>query len=206
MAIATAATAGVSTVMGAAKFFQGRKMQKEGERFVENFEWQDLQNPYESLSVSTLGSDLMQEQTNIGSASSVEALRNAGTRGVLGGLGRVEANRNLVNAQTASNLDTQQKEIDRLAASQDVANQNLMEKRQTDELAGYGQMINVGMGMKNQGMADIVNGLGAAGQAMAGLPSPNSAQQNPLQQSVSSFTPAGSTYSNLPSANLPWLR
>jgi hypothetical protein len=206
MAIATGATGAVGTGVGVAKFFEGRSMQKEGERFIENFEWNDLENPYEDLSVSTLGAEMVNEQTNIGSASAVEALRQGGTRGIIGGLGRVEANRNNINTQTAANLDGQQKVLDRDKAQQEVLNQNMIEKRQTDELAGYGQMVNVGMGLKNQGLSDVVNGIGSISQGLAGMEKPEAPSP------ISTLKPAGLTYSSapttsmgtIPTAQYPW--
>lgn len=161
------ATAAVGLAGGAAKFFEGRSMQKKAERFIDNFEWQDLENPYKDLQVSTLGSDLRTEQANIGAATTTEALRSGGARG-LANLAKVEAQRNLTNREIAADLDEQQKKIDYSAAGQDVVNQNMVEKRQEDELAGYGQMMNVGMGMKSQGIDNAVNAVGAFGQGAGG--------------------------------------
>lgn len=200
------ATAGVGLAMGAAKFFEGRAMQKKGEQFAENFDWQELQNPYENQQVSTLGSDLRTEQANIGAASATEALRTGGTRALVGGLGRVEAGRNIVNREEAVNLDEQQKVIDRAKAQQDVMNQQMIEKRQGDELAGYGQMMNVGMGMKNQGMSDVLSGVGALGQGLSGLGQQGLGEQQPPVEPVSSLQPVGTTYNNTPTARLPWSR
>ncbi len=42
MATATAA-AGIAG--GAAKFFTGNAMQKKGQKFIDNFKWNELQNP-----------------------------------------------------------------------------------------------------------------------------------------------------------------
>lgn len=169
MAAVTAVSGAVGAATGVAKFFEGRSMQKRAEKFIENFEWQDLQNPYRNQQVSTLGADLLKEQANIASATDVEALRAGGTRALAGGLGRVDARRNVLNREIASNLDEQQKAINASIANQEAVNQNMVEKRQTDELAGYGQMMNVGMGTKYQGLTNVVNGLGAMGQGLQGI-------------------------------------
>jgi hypothetical protein len=199
MAIASAATAAVSVGMGAAKFFKGRKMEKAGERFIENFEWQDLQNPFENQQVSTMGRDFMQEQSNIGGATAVNALREGGQRALVGGLGRVEASRNDMNRQVANNLDTQQQAINTDIARQTTVNQGIIEKRQGDELAGYGQMMNVGMGLQNQGMTDVVNGLSSATASLKGMPAPQP-QQYAEVSAASTLSPAGTTFSNQPQA------
>lgn len=168
MATATAITAGVGAIGGAVKFFEGRKMQREAQRAIDNFEWQDLQNPYENVQVSTLGSDLQREEAARNTATSVNALRSGGNRALIGGLGRVQAQNNLVNRQIGANLDQQQKQLDYAAAGQDVANQNTIENRQSNELAGYGQAMNVGMGLKYQGIDNMVNAVGAAVGSMGG--------------------------------------
>lgn len=160
-----AASAGnaVGTVGGFMKMSEGRKMQKKAQSKIDAFEWQDLENPYENLEVSTLGSDLKKEQINTANATAVEALRGGGTRGIVGGIGKVQANTNTANREIAANLDEQQKTIDYAKAGDQVQQRNMIEKRQGDELAGYGQMLNVGMGMKYGGMADVQ----ASGQAQS---------------------------------------
>jgi hypothetical protein len=199
MAIATAATAVASVGIGTAKFFQGRKMQKDGEKFIENFEWQDLENPFQNQQVSTLGSDYMQEQSNIGSATAVNALREGGQRALVGGLGRVEAARNEMNRNVATGLDAQQQAINTDIARQAAFNQTVIEKRQGDELAGYGQMMNVGMGLQSQGMTDAINGL-ASFAATANEQEAPERQQYAQVNGTSSLKPSGTTYSNQPQA------
>lgn len=187
MATATAVTGAVNAGIGVAKFFQGRKMQKEGEKFIENFEWQDLQNPFENQQVSTMGRDFTQEQSNIGSATAVNALREGGQRALVGGLGRVEAARNDMNRNVATNLDSQQQAINTDIARQAAVNQSTVEKRQGDELAGYGQMMNVGMGIANQGLTEFANGIGSVGASAAA----GAFSASPVASPVSALTPAG---------------
>ena len=182
-----AATAIVGGAVGVAKFFEGRSMQRDAQKAIDNFQWQELKNPFENQQVSTLGTDLMTEQANLGAASNTEALRTGGTRALVAGLGRVEAARNNVNREAAANLDMQQKEINKNIAAQEVANQNMVEKRQADELAGYGQQLNVGMGLKYQGLSNVVNAVGTFGQAMQG----GANSQNAPVEGVNQLQPMG---------------
>lgn len=153
----------VGAAGGVMKYFEGRKMQKKAQEAIDNFEWQELNNPYDDLQVSTLGAELRQEQANITTAGNVEALRSGGNRALIGGLGRVQAQNNDVSRQIAANLDEQQKTIDYAGAQDDVKRRDMIESRQANELAGYGQMMNVGMGMKYGGIADVQ----ATGQAQS---------------------------------------
>lgn len=168
MAISTAAVGGISAIGGIAKFFEGQQMQHDAQNFIKNFKPQELQNPYEHQQVSQLGSNLATEQNNIGAASNTQALRQGGTRALVAGLGQIEANTNKVNRENGANLDQQQKDINKNIAAQDVANQATVEQRQQAQLQGYGQMLSVGNQMKYGGIADIANGVGAAGTAFGG--------------------------------------
>jgi len=167
--VAAGISAGAGLIGGAAKFFEGRKMQRDAMKAIENFEWQDLQNPYDTLQVSTMGADLQREEAARTLGTSVDALRAGGTRALVGGLGRVQAQQNLINRQIATDLDQQQKQIDYAGASQDVKIQDMVERRQAEELAGYGQMMNVGMGLKYQGVDNAVNAIGSAASMMSGM-------------------------------------
>jgi hypothetical protein len=168
--IATAVLAAGSLAMGVAggisKQKEGRRMQQEAQRQIDAFKWQELQNPYKNMQVSTLAADLQREEADVTEAGMIDSLQTAGNRAMVGSVGKVQANANTLNREIATNLDEQQKAIDRAAAQQDINNQSVIEGRQQQELAGYGQQLNVGMGMKYQGQADVVNGIASAGQAI----------------------------------------
>lgn len=162
------ATGSIGLATSAAKFFEGKAMQKKGQEAIDNFQWQDLTNPYENLEVSTIGSDLRKETQQIGEATAIDALGKGGARALVGGLGKVQANRNVVNKEIAAGLDEKQKQIDFAAAGQDVRNQAMKEKREADELAGYGNMMNTGLGMKQGAYGDLLNTAGFVGQTDIG--------------------------------------
>jgi hypothetical protein len=173
MATATAVTAGVQGAVGIAggvsKFFEGKKMQRRAQKLIDSFEFSKLQNVQENREVSTRGADVALEEANIMAASSVDALKSGGSRAVLGGLGRVQANKNSVAQGVGANLDAQEKDIQAAVANDNGILRGMKENRETNEIAGYGQMLNVGMGMKYGGIADSVNALGAASETLSGL-------------------------------------
>lgn len=168
MAVATGIVAGASGVAGGvSKFFEGRKMQRQAQELINNFEWKNLENPYEELEVSTMGADLQREEAARMSATSVDAIRAGGNR-ALANIGRVQAQNNLMNKEIGADLDRQQKTIDYSRAQDDARIREMLERRQSDELAGYGNMLNQGLGMKYQGIGNIVNGLGSTAQFFGG--------------------------------------
>lgn len=149
---------------GLKKNREGRNMQKKAQRFIDDFEYSDLQNSFDGVAPSTLGAELQRDELARGLSTSVDALRSGGIRGVLGGLGRINMQNQYANRMVAADLDRQQKQID-FARAQDQSNIRAMEeRRQAEELAGYGQMLNVGMQMKYGGIADIMNAGQAQGQ------------------------------------------
>ena len=144
---------------GVSKFFEGKKMQKRGQKLIDNFEFSDLDNVQEDRQVSTRAADLAVEQGNIMAATSTEAIRSGGARAIAGGLGRVQSRQNDIVNQAGANLDMQEKEIQAATARDNAAIRSMRENREVNELAGYGQMMNVGMGMKYQGVTDVYNTL-----------------------------------------------
>lgn len=152
----------IGTAGGTAKFFQGKKMERRAQRHIDEFEFSELDNVQEDRQVSTRAADLAVEQSNIMAATNTEALRSGGTRALVGGLGRVEANRNNIVQQAGANLDMQEKQIQAAVAQDNAAIRGMRERREAQELAGYGQMLNTGMGMKYQGITDVYNATAAA--------------------------------------------
>lgn len=168
MAMATAAQGAIGLVGGAAKFFEGRKMQRQAQQLIDNFEWQDLENAYTNKQVSTLGSDLMREENSRAMSTATGALREGGSRALIGGLGKVVSQSNTMNRQIAANLDEQQKALDLAAAADDVRIRSMVEERQANELAGYGEMLQQGRSMKNAGFSEGLNAIGGIGAGLAG--------------------------------------
>ena len=135
---------------------EGLQMQAEAKEKIENFEWQDLDVP-----VSTMGSDLMREEAARSSAMSIDALKGS-DRALIGGIGQVQANNNNINREVAATLDQQ--------INSDAATKRAMiETRQANELAGYGQMFNTGMGMKYKAYADFAQSAGNQSQHVMDL-------------------------------------
>lgn len=157
MGAGTAISGGLGLVGGAVKYFEGRRMEREAQAAIDRFEWQKLENPYEDLQVSRLGADLQREEAARNTATITEALRSGGVRSIVGGLGRVQQENNLVNNKIAAELDQQQRLIDFSSAGQDVRNQQVIEQRQANELQGYGQMLNTGLGIRYQGLGNMIN-------------------------------------------------
>lgn len=152
-------------ISGFSSIKEGKKMMKAGQAGIDNFKWQDLTNPYKNLTASTAGTEMRLDEGARATATAVNALQQGGNRALVGGLGKVQAQNNLLARDVTATLDERNKEIEMAAAGQDVNNMMMTEKRQGDELAGYGNMINVGMDLKQQGRGALVAAAGALDSA-----------------------------------------
>lgn len=153
---------------GFGKRAEGKRMQRLAEQKIRDFKWQELNNPYKNLSISTAGADFRRDEAARASSTATRAAMGAGARGVAA-LGNVVAATNNVSRDIAANLDEQQRTIDMKGAEDDTRIRSMIEERQANELAGYGAMMNVGLGMKHQGIANIAQGFSAMGQGMGNL-------------------------------------
>jgi hypothetical protein len=141
---------------GFKKMKEGRDIQNEGQAGIDNFSWDELTNPYDDLQISTAGAEMQAEEASRVSSTVMQAGRAGGTRGIAATAGRVQAQNNKVNQGIAANLDEQQKGLDQAAAQDNTRIRAMQEKRQGDELAGYGNMVDVGRDMRHSGMGDLV--------------------------------------------------
>lgn len=159
----TIAMAGVGLLGSGYQAIKGAKDAKDAKNALENYQRQELSNIAEGLQVSTLGADLQREEQARLAQSQVDALSGAGARGVLGGLGRVEAGNQMTSRQIAADLDMQQRQIDQMRAQDEANIRSMQEQREMQDIAGLSSQYNAGNQMMWQGIG------GVAQSTMAGL-------------------------------------
>lgn len=189
--ILLAASAG----MGAAQAIGGAVKTKRAKEALKNFRRQELKNVADELRVSTLGADLQTEESQRRFATSVDALRSAGVRGLLGGLGQQELMQQRLQAQIAAGLDMQQIEIDRLRAQDEATIRGMMESRDEQEIAGLAEELAYGRQMTQAGLQNIMETGGAAikySMAREGLGPWQNNQQGGLADNLANFATSGS--------------
>ena len=130
---------------------------------------QQLRNVTEGLRVSTLGAELQTQEAQRRFATSVDALRSGGVRGLVGGLGRAEQGQQMVQRQIGADLDKQQMEIEQMAAADQARIRDMQESReefQIGALAGEEQAARErmmsGIGMAASGLSSMVPEAGEA--------------------------------------------
>jgi hypothetical protein len=167
---AMTAIAATGALASGIQAISGAKQRRDAKNALENYQRQNLENVAEGLQVSTLGADLQREEQARLASSQVGALQGAGARGLLGGLGRVEAGNQMMNREIAANLDAQQKQIDQMYA-QDQANiRGMQEQREVSDIAGLSSQYNAGNAMLWQGIGGIAqSGMSALGAGLGGV-------------------------------------
>ena len=152
---------GMSVVGGAYNMIQGSKQRKDAKNALDNYKRQELKNVAEDLQVSTLGADRKREEQARLSANQIDALQGAGTRGIIGGLGRVEAGNQAVNADIAANLDEQQKQIDAMKAEDEARIRGIQENREISDVNALSSQYNAGNEAMQMGIGQTIGGAGA---------------------------------------------
>ena len=174
MAIATgtaiAIAAGVGAAGGLTKSIMGAKRAADARRALDQYQRQGLKNITEGMRVSTLGAELQTQEAQRRFASSVDALRAGGIRGVVGGLGQQEQQMQMIQQQISADLDKQQAQIDMMRAEDEARMRAMQEARETQEIAGLGTEMAMGKEQMFSGIGDIASvGMNAMAMA-AGVP------------------------------------
>ena len=144
MAAATA-TAILGGGLAAYQAIDGANQKRKAQNALQRYKRQDLDasNPYENIPISTVGSDIMTEQSQMNNANAVDALRNGGTRGIAM-IPQVVANSNRQNQEIRAYLDDQVTKRNYAIAGDKTAIRGMKEERENADLAGLGQQMQVG--------------------------------------------------------------
>jgi hypothetical protein len=165
MGAGAAVSGGLGLVGGISNMISGAKQANEAERALENYERQKLTNIADGLQVSTLGSDLQREEQARLASGQIGALREGGTRSLIGGLGKVEAGNQRVMQQTAADLDMQQRQIDQMQAEDQARIRSMQENREIGDISALSSQVNTGNQMQANGFSQIAQGTSMLGGA-----------------------------------------
>ena len=201
MGVASAVSGGLGIIGGISNMIQGAKEQREAKDALNNYERQELNNVANGLQVSTLGSDLQRNEQSRLASGQISALQDAGTRGLIGGLGRVEAGNQRVMSQTGAELDQQQKQIDQMYAEDQARIRGMQENREIGDLSALSSQYQSGKQDQNMGFGNIIQATGMLGNSfgrngqLANSQNPYSVSGNPTDLTNANYqTPANQQY------------
>ena len=133
----------LSTGLSGLQMAQANKQRKEAQDAINNFQRQDLVNPFAGLQVSTLGADRQREDLarTIASFGGMAAL--GGSRGIAGILPNLLEQQNAQEAQIAASLDQQQMDINKLQGQGEYYKMKMQEDRDIADLGGLGTQLDL---------------------------------------------------------------
>lgn len=164
MGVATS-LAVIGTGVSAYSAIDESKKKKNAQKALENLPTPDTSNVAENLQVSTRGADLRTQEAGRTSASAIDALRGSGARGIIGGVGAVQAQNAITAESIGANLDEQQKNIDIMKANDEVRIQGVKEGRYQSDVAGLSSQINSAEDAKKQSIENTLSFAKSAGTA-----------------------------------------
>lgn len=134
--IATAANSVLGAVSGAIKMGSARKDMRYYTDKINNFERQELTNPYRDLTVPTKHSELAQEEMARTTAQAMGSAGLSGSRGLAALSSQILNTQYKTQNDIAAYYDDQQSKIDQMIAQDDTAIRGIQENRDNMELAG----------------------------------------------------------------------
>lgn len=135
MAAVTGAVLGVAAA--GASIYQGEQQKKKAKAGLNSYERQELNNAFENVGISTVGTDLMREEAQRTTANIGDALQGGGSRGLVM-LPAVQANTNQVNRQIQKDLDDQIIQREYAIAGEDSRIMGIKEQRDNQTIAAFG--------------------------------------------------------------------
>lgn len=164
MAAITSAAIGVAA--SGYQIYQGEQQKKKAKAAMNQYERADLENAFENMQVSTIGSDFVRDEMLRGSASLVNAMQQGGSRMVTAGLPRVQSMLTQSGNEARNYLDSQVKEREQLVARDNTQIRNIRENRDMQNLQAISSQYQAGQQDSFSGMLGGMRSLSALGNEL----------------------------------------
>ena len=144
------------------------KRAKKIEKQIEDYQRQQLTNPFERLQVSTAGADLQREDIGRSVATGIDKLAMGGSRALIGGLPNMLEQQVAQEQKISADLDQQYNQNQQLKAQGDGMVQQMQERREEGDLAGLGNALNTARQEKSNYMNQLASSAMATGIGLSG--------------------------------------
>ena len=145
----------ISGIASVGQMISGNDREKDAQKSIDEYERQNLINPYEGLQVSTLGADRQREDLSRTITTTANNSMMGGSRSMIALTPQLIAQQNQQEAQIMANLDEQEKQRQQLIAKGNEMVQSMQEKREGDDLTGLGTNLNVARQEKINGLNNL---------------------------------------------------
>lgn len=182
-AIPAIAGAAITAGTGLVQSLQAGKAKRQAQQAIEDYQRQQLENPYANLQASTAGADLQRQDLARSVATFADNAALGGSRAIVGLMPNVLQQQIAQEQKIAADLDQQYIQNQQLAAQGQGMVQQMQEQREKDDLLGLGQSYQTaraeqGAGYQAIGQAGLGIGMAAAGGLFKGTPQPNNMMGN----------------------------
>lgn len=157
----------LGTGLGVYQAIQGSQDKKRAERELNDYERQTLNNAYDKIQISTVGSDLMTQESQRTAANLVDATRQSGLRGVLGGIPKIQAQNNLANQEARKYLDDQVNKRQYSIAEDDIRIRGIKENRDIANISALSSQVDAGKQDMWSGIIGGFKGISMLGNAVS---------------------------------------
>lgn len=133
---------------------------------IENFQRQDLVNPYSQVQLSTIKADNQTDANLSANATNIDALQRGGTRAIIGGLPKVSESNILLQGLIAEDFAKQDLERQYSIAQGEGLLTQIRENREIGALDGLGQQLQTARQDAASGFSNIISSGLALGSAL----------------------------------------
>jgi len=140
--------------------YQGAQEKKDAKAALNKYERQTLDNAFESIQISTLGSDMLREEASKTAATLVDASQNAGSRGVFANVPRIQQGINAQNREAAIDLDNQNNRRQYAIANDNARIEGITENRDIQNMGALSSQY-------QSGKQDMWNGITGMSKAIS---------------------------------------
>jgi len=133
---------------------------------LRNLEVPELNNAFEDIQISTLGSDIMNEENQRTTANAVDALQSGGVRSVIGGIPQLVGQNTLANRETRNYLDQQAIRRDYASAGDEQRIRDMKENRYMGDVQGLNNIIQQSDQNMWSGIRGVVGSAGYIGRSI----------------------------------------
>lgn len=166
MAAITSAAVGVAA--SGYSIYQGESQKKKAKSELNSYERQELINAAEQIQISTVGSDLMREETQRTTANMVAALQGGGSRAIGAGLPQLQAGINQTNRQIQKDLDDQVIQREYAIANEEANIRGIKEQRDMQNIGALQSQYAAGDQNMWNGINGAIAGIGSLSGAIGG--------------------------------------
>lgn len=177
-------TAAIGVASAGYSIYSGEKQKSDAKKAMENLEVPELENPYEDMRISTMGSDLLREEGQRRTATIIDGLRGGGARNMMSAIPSLVAMNNDINQKAKVDIDKQMLDRERMIAGYGEKQNQYEENRYQGALAGLGELYNAGDHKMWNGIRTGISSVGALGRSIGTFPSTAKALEPTVKQAT----------------------